>query len=538
MFHAIKQAIYRWKTAHPKLGISMSRLRPLKKSAIRGRLRDIRNLNHALRPHQAARIDAVNGDPDLSSGAPGNFETRARAVTLNEIDRLQAETRSDLQAVDTRIKRLPLVPAIEAKALMAMATERQESVLRSWAAGLADMKRVLLRAYRALTAFRRDNSPVQARSVRSHDPTFVIPGILAVTAVEMWINAQLLLDSGGHTGTEIASLVVFTSLVNMSLGLMIGFFGARNMGHVRGDRKLAGFGVVLAGAGLVVGLAYWMAMYRNAIESALDDPAAFTNAALRLQRMAAAKAAIRQTMQNDTFAFLGHLHAIMIFVLGLLFGTIAAFEGYHLLDDPYPGYGAADRLYRNARDVYERELALCQADFASLLEEIATHLDAVLSRAGQRLTGIKTCLDAAAGIIERYEKSAAAVEQDFIGALIDYQKEYVLVRGTQGPARWQEELPLLNRPSSFDVGTFVETEERAVADLQGFEDRVARLKTELAKSQAEAVSRLKVYLQTVDIDQPNEEEIALNNLFGLRMPSPPDAHRGYTGGGEGPAAAF
>ena len=511
----------RFMNGHLLFKISQPRLRPLKKSHIRERLRDLNNYDDILRPQQQARMDAVNGDSGLSAGEQGKFEFAARGIAQHDQDRLETEARRELEAIDHRLKRLPPLPTVDTHSIMAVADARQTAFLISARGPLVDSKCAELRAGRGLTAFRRDNPDVQSRSVRSHNPLFVYPGILAVSAVEMWLNYVVLLGSGGHTGGEIVMLVVFSSLFNLLFGLLTGFVGVRNLGHGSERRKIGGLVALVVGAAFIIGLAFVMAHYRNAIDTAMDDPATVTNATLRLERIAAARANIRSTMRVDPFAFLSHLHAVLIFLLGLVFGTIAAFEGYYLLDDPYPGYGAADRLHRRARDGYQWEIRCFENGLAGIFQALIAQLDDALLRGVQRLDEIKSSLDAACGIIERFEKAASEVERAFFREVMEYRKEFRLVRDTQGPAHWNDDLPSLSRGNSFDLGNFREIEERVTADLQGLEDEIGQIKAMLARSQSDAASRMKAYLETVDKDAAREEDLALNDLVGTRMPELP-----------------
>ena len=103
-----------------------------------------------------------------------------------------------------------------------------------------------------------------------------------------------------------------------------------------------------------------------------------------------------------------------------------------------------------------------------------------------------------------------------------YRKEYRTVRGNDGPANWQDDIPRLNRESPFDLASFVAIEDRATADVRALEDQVLQLKTNLAARKTASISRMKNYLAAIDQDARREEEIALADLRGIRVPPPPD----------------
>jgi hypothetical protein len=311
-----------------------------------------------------------------------------------------------------------------------------------------------------------------------------------------------------------------------------GFLGIRNLCHRSIRRNLAGALVLLGAGALIVGLASYMAHYRYAIDGVLNNPQAMADATLRLQLMAVAKSSVRQTMARDFFAFAGDLNAVLIFLLGIVFGGIAAVEGYQLLDDPYPGYGAVVRLSKRARQTHEAGVRYLENQFIAVVESAAEPAEAALARAHRRLSEIKICLDTASRIIERYEKAATAVEHALFKIVMNYRDEYRRTKGTAGPPHWEEDIPRLNRELSFDIANLIAIEDRVTGEAHGLEDRVTQLKAQLAQVQAQKISRLKEYLALVDQDAVQEEAMALANLTGLRMPAPPDLNFSMGGSGE------
>jgi hypothetical protein len=529
VFAAIWSAFNRWKNSYPLFKkITARPYRAIKKGSVKRQEKDRKYVDDLFAADENARPNAVTGESVMADEL-STYERRATDILKLEINRLEQEARRELLPINLRVKRLPSPPSIDSTSVIAGVDGKQESVLRAWQPRLRALKCAVLRTVRGLQAFRHENPSVLFRPARYYSPMFTYPGILAVCAIEMLLNYYVLLGSGGHTPTEIVMIVVIASLFNLMFGLLAGFIGARNLSYAPSvqtpraknrarRRKIAGFVSLVVGALLIVGLAFVMAHYRNAIDSALDDPRAATDAALRLERMALAKAAIGQTMRNDPFVFLGHLHAVLIFLLGLVFGFIAAVEGYYLIDDPYPGYGAADRICRQAIAAYEADVKRFEKEFAAITIEAAAALDEVLRRAIDRLNAIKSCFDGAAETIQEYEKAAASVQHAFHRSIMRYRETYLRVRGTSGPAHW-EEIPHLDHEPSFDAGNFDEIEERTVADLGALEDQIVQLKSFLGTNQANAVARLKTYLETVDQDAAAEEELALSELFPQRAPA-------------------
>jgi len=512
----------RWKLGLPVSKPSTPRFRPLgRRNAVAKHLKSMRSLNRHVNPLNAARHDAVTGEPNLRTDEQATFDLGIRVAFQREVDILKGETARQIQAIDHRLKRLPPLATLDDALAIGMADEREESVLRSWRTPLKDSKRALLAAERGRTAFRRSNPEVLNRAVRCPNLVITLPGILAVASIEMLLNYQILLGSGGHRPAEIVTLVALASLFNLLFGLCAGFIGLRNLLNVRLKQKVVGTVALTLGFVLIVGLAFVLAHYRAAIDTVLDDPNAATNATLRLERMAAARAGMAQTMRTDPMSFLGHLNAVLIFLLGITFGTVAALEGYYLLDDPYPGLGAAERLYRHARDAHDREIKRFESEFASINKTVTAPLDAAVHREAQRLTSVKACLDAAGQTTEGYEKAATEVEHALFRMTLAYRDEYRIVRGNHGPVHWQEDMPRLDREVGFNLASFVAIEDKATADYRALEDQVFQIKSKLGQSQAKKISRMKKYLETIDQDALHEEDLALADLAGVRTPPPP-----------------
>jgi tetratricopeptide (TPR) repeat protein len=528
------EAVNQWRQDFPLFRPTLPSFRPFgRRNAMTRYLKDITDATRRLNPLRAARHDAVNGEPNLRTGALSTFDAGTRTAFQRELDVLQEETARQIQVVDVRLKRLPPLPTVDDATVLATADERDESVLRSWRVSLADSKRAELAASRGLTAFRRTNPPCQFRAVQSHSLLITIPGILAVACVEMVLSSQLLWQAGSHTPSEIITIVVLASVFNVLFGLCAGFVGLRNLGHADTRRKLAGGACLAVAFVLIVGLAGFLANYRNAIDSAMNDSqTAGDSASLRLQRMASAKANLRRTIAKDPAAFWGDLGGLLVFCLGITFGGLAALEGYYLLDDSYPGFGARARAYRRALKEHERLVKRFEGEFNSTIQTLTSPLDAALSRGERRLAAIKAGLDAAARTLERYEQAATAIEQALFLITMTYRDEYRRVRGNEGPENWQDEIPKLNREVPFDLAGFVAIEDRATADYRALEDQVHQLITNLGLRQAARVLRMKDYLAAIDQDATREEEIALADLRGVRVPPPPEGEPAWTVGRE------
>jgi len=321
-------------------------------------------------------------------------------------------------------------------------------------------------------------------------------------------------------------MVCATALINLSLGLLgCGFIGARNCGHVKVGRKIFG-GVVLAlSASAIILLHFALAHYRNALDILAADGAAAANADVMLHRLAAIPLSLRETIKNDPWVFLGNIHALTVFLAGIGFAIAAGCEGYWLVSDCYPGFEAADRIYRNALETVERQKRSFADAIAETVNEVRNLLDSAVRQGEERLNVAKIYFDRAREITRRYADATLEIEYAMLEIIDEYRSHYILIRDTAGPAQWEDQEPRLDREASFTLDNLSQIEESEAANLNGLRHNADEMKIRLTVSQTLLNNQLKTYLENVDQDAKRHEEMAYADLNGIRTPPPPSGGR-------------
>ncbi len=177
--------------------------------------------------------------------------------------------------------------------------------------------------------------------------------LVFIMLVEGAFNALLFKDaqSAGLLGGLLVAFGV--SAVNVLFGVTAGFFGLRYLNHPAMPAKVAGG--VLAGACILFGifLNFFIAHFRDAVEIGLVTAEAEGRLA-EFSMFEIAPGAVISGMFPNIFG-LDSFVALALLILGLTVFSLAVYEGYDRISDPYPGYG---RVWRKERKAYERRQQL------------------------------------------------------------------------------------------------------------------------------------------------------------------------------------
>jgi len=177
--------------------------------------------------------------------------------------------------------------------------------------------------------------------------------LVFVMILEGVFNALLFKDAQA-SGLLGGLMVAFgVSAVNVTLGVVTGFFGLRYLNHPDRFMKAIGGGVAMLGLATGLLINAFVAHYRDGVEAGLH--AAEASGSL-------AGFSMFQIAPGDVMARLGanpvgldSLVAFGLLFIGLCVFAISVYEGYERLSDRYPGYG---RVWRKERMAYERRQAV------------------------------------------------------------------------------------------------------------------------------------------------------------------------------------
>ncbi len=177
--------------------------------------------------------------------------------------------------------------------------------------------------------------------------------LIFMIILEGAFNALLFKDtqSAGLMGGLMIAFGV--SAVNVTFGVVAGFFGLRYLNHPSMAAKIAGGGLAAVFICIGIFLNFFVAHFRDAAEAGLAAATA-AGALGEFSLFSIAPGTVIREMLPNIFA-LDSFVALGLLLLGLgVFGT-SVYEGYDRISDSYPGYG---RVWRKERKAYEHRQAV------------------------------------------------------------------------------------------------------------------------------------------------------------------------------------
>lgn len=172
--------------------------------------------------------------------------------------------------------------------------------------------------------------------------------LLIMLILETVLNANFFAQGSdlGFLGGSIQAFVI--SVLNVSVGCMVGAFILRWKNHISTARRLMGLiGTILFGTLALIGNLF-VGHYRDAMSIDPDN---------------GARVAVQQ-FWNGPFA-LQDFNSWVLVALGLIVFSLALYKGY-TWDDTYPGFGRVDRRVQNFKD----ELLATKTELIDSIHEI------------------------------------------------------------------------------------------------------------------------------------------------------------------------
>ena len=226
---------------------------------------------------------------------------------------------------------------------------------------LFPLKSNVIRGEQALRDFRKKNKLKR----NAEEPPSLAMGwgwIVLAALVETGINAFTLSDAHPDGLFGVGLEVLFFTICNMGIALILGTFFVRQLHHINSIRQFI-FGPIVALTSLLIFvLNLSFAHYRDALlvfsRAELSDSDFFTQAPKVFGN------GINNLLENP-FA-LSDPKSFLLFILGCLLAFVAAYKAYRL-DDPYPGYGKLNKQQLKQTEDY----LLLVSDFFEELSDIA-----------------------------------------------------------------------------------------------------------------------------------------------------------------------
>lgn len=310
--------------------------------------------------------------------------------------------------------------------------------------------------------------------------------VIGAVLIESILNGAMFRDvAAGLIGG--AQLAFFFSLINILLGLFIGFWGVKNLIHVNPARKVMG-GLVVAILGVCgIGWNFFIAHYREMAQTG-DGLEEQVNAF--------------KTMIQHPFN-LASPEAYALLFFGAMIFAYMVYKAYRTFDDPYPGYGKMQRRYENARSDYIEAQQHLRDDVSDIFiaerEDIYEQLDEEEMNANEA---------------KRLLSEVTAHRDDIIGSmtrvvdkgnrlLSEYRDTNVKFRKTEEPEHFNEHLTIDGFTKTRDGETLGD------AEIKKLKEKVSKL-SQKQKSNAEKLER---FMDDTHIIQKYVEDHLETNFF-------------------------
>jgi DNA repair exonuclease SbcCD ATPase subunit len=127
----------------------------------------------------------------------------------------------------------------------------------------------------------------------------------------------------------------------------------------------------------------------------------------------------------------------LLLAVGVIFATIAAFDGYRI-EDPYPGYGRLWRRLENARDEYAEEKESLKSQLSDLRDSVIEDLDDARDRVMQREEELNDLASMAEMIRARFNAHLSLLERTCNVVLSKYRQINQGVRSTPPPMYFRQ----------------------------------------------------------------------------------------------------
>lgn len=287
-----------------------------------------------------------------------------------------------------------------------------------------------------LQRFKRDNSLQRLASVRSTTgKTAVVAVAFALIGVEAVLNMKFF--AAGLTSGLLGGFVeaAIAATINVLISFAFGAVAIRYMHHVQLLPKMIGIASIALAMCMVCTMALGIAHYRDALTNDAED-------AMRIAL---------ETFQASPLG-LREMHSWLLFVVSLVFGVIAMFDGYKL-DDPYPGYGKATVLADEALQAYDDEITEMRGNLEDSKKEMLDRLERAASQAEASVAVYKSLIGDKERARNDLTHAVAGAESAMHALLQEFRNENNIARGERPPPPYFNTWPVLRelQMPNFDI---------------------------------------------------------------------------------------
>lgn len=250
---------------------------------------------------------------------------------------------------------------------------------------------------------------------------FFIAALVTLFVVESVLNAFFFAAGSdfGFIGGWINAMQY--AFVNLAVAFSLTIFLVRQLNHIKHWRKFIGLIGVVSLIVFIPAFNFFVGHFREIYASTPAE---------------AQKAAVQAFMANP-FA-LTTVESWLLLAVGIIFASIAAFDGYRI-EDPYPGYGRLWRRLENARDEYAEEKETLKNQLSDLRDSMIEQLDDARDRVMQREQELNDLASMAERIRGRYQAHLPLLERACNVVLSKYRQINQGVRETPAPVYFQRD---------------------------------------------------------------------------------------------------
>jgi hypothetical protein len=244
----------------------------------------------------------------------------------------------------------------------------QDSLLRGYG-DAARKRKEELESFKNKNDINRDaHYPTSSGSYLRYGLLFLlvsIEGILNAGFFAQGMNSGLL---GGF------SMAAFLAAFNVIAAFLFGKYFIPYVNHFRASWKVLGILTSFFALLFMVGMAFSIAHYRDALSAEVADPAFAALESIRSNPI----------LLHDVFSW-------ALFVISIVFGVASLFDGLYS-DDLYPSYGSISRRTQVALDDYEDQLNTLRSELDELKNEELKILDKTVQQSQASVASIDSLI--------------------------------------------------------------------------------------------------------------------------------------------------
>lgn len=399
---------------------------------------NVEELANELDVESKAKRHARKDAPDTSSKVPDVNEDEIKIYFKTTVAQAGTKVQESAGILKGEIFSINLNQQyVEISNYVEVFSNKAQTLLGSVKAEMKELTDIYDKSVEDLEMFKTKNK-IKREAFYPQSNILSIGMLLLFVLIESVFNGYFF--AGGNDLGLLGGLIqaVVISIVNISLGVMIGLFLIPQMHHI--DRVHFYLGLLGLIFTVVLGVIFniLVAHYRTALVHSPDN----------------ANEVAVQSFTNNMF-YISEVDSWILFALGFIFFLAAAWKAYKF-DDPYPGYGKLDRTKELAKAEILESYDHSIHDLEELYDESCLEIKELSSKAQRnlnKLNGYYTTLAHQNTILERYVELLSSA---YAALIKRYRHENIQHRSTPPPTFFDDEVDD-HLPCSFPIESVNDT---------------------------------------------------------------------------------